>query len=75
MGIKATYDIHRKTAIEILSKVDDFPKTYSNERLAFLLEERFPEESHFRNYAVFDDDDEISGRTIEHPQEFFNPAY
>ena len=47
MGIKSTYTISRKTAINvILTKVHEA----TNRQLAMMLEEF--EESHFRNYSV-----------------------
>jgi len=50
MGIKSTYDIDRETAIQVLMS-----KVYkcTNDELADMLE-ALPE-SHFRNYAVFNE--------------------
>ena len=67
MGIKITYDIDRQTAIAIIvSKVNGC----TNDQLANMLDEF--EESHFRNYRVYDElpDDSEDCRTIRNFSEF-----
>lgn len=54
MGIKSTYDIDRQTALAvILSKIYGC----TNEQLASMLLDF--EESHFRNYSVYDELPEV----------------
>lgn len=66
MGVKSTYDIDRQTAIAVIaSKVN----SCTNKQLANMLEEF--EESHFRNYVVFDQlPEEYNYRTIRYVGDF-----
>jgi hypothetical protein len=67
MGIKSTYDIERQTAIAIIVN-----KIYNstNKELEDILEQF--EESHFRNYIVYDilPDDTDEFRVIRHTTDF-----
>jgi len=65
MGIKSTYDIDRQTAIAVIIK-----KVYgfTNEQLADMLLDF--EESHFRNYSVYDELPNEYSRTIKTVDDF-----
>ena len=66
MGYKSSYDIERKTALQIIqSKLLEL----DNNSLASILEEF--KESHFRNYCVVDSfSDENNDRQIKSIEEF-----
>ena len=66
MGYKSSYDIERKTALQIIqSRLNEL----DNKSLAYILEEF--EESHFRNYCVVDSfSDENEDTQIKSIEEF-----
>jgi hypothetical protein len=56
MAEKKFFEIHRSDAIYLLLSKEKNPTSYTNLRLAELLEEYFPEKSENRSYVVKEDD-------------------
>lgn len=62
MAEKKFFEIHRSDAVQLLLYKEKYPHTYTNLRLAELLEQHYPEKSKERSYIVKEDD-----LTLENP--------